>query len=56
MENVNFGLCIYRNDGVRCYGVNTITDDISKKVLDSDSTVELEFEKLSYCREHIQRM
>ena len=46
MENVNFGLCIYRNDGVRCYGVNTITDDISKKVLDSDSTVELEFEKI----------
>lgn len=46
LENTNFGLCIYRNDGVRCYGVNTITDDMHKTVLDSEGTIRLKFENI----------
>lgn len=42
----NFGLCIYRNDGVRCYGINTRSDDMYKEQVNEDGEVSLIFEHL----------
>lgn len=46
IEKADFGLCIYRNDGVRCYGINTRSDDMPRKEVSEDGEVCLTFEHL----------
>lgn len=46
IRKADFGLCIYRNDGVRCYGINTRSDDMPKKKLNEDGEICLTFNHL----------
>lgn len=46
IPKADFGLCIYRNDGVRCYGINTRSDDMPQKKISEDGEVQLLFEHL----------
>lgn len=41
-----FGLCILRNDGVRCYGINTRAEGLEHKVLEEDGAVTMSFPKI----------
>lgn len=41
-----FGLCIIRNDGVRCYGINSKSDQVPMKLLEEDGEVYMVFEDL----------
>lgn len=46
VDKAVFGLCIIRNDGVRCYGINTRSDEIPMKRLEEDGEVFMVFENL----------
>lgn len=46
VEKAVFGLCIIRNDGVRCYGINSKSDQIPMKRLEEDGEVYMIFENL----------
>jgi len=46
-ETVNqavFGLCVIRNDGVRCYGTNTRAENLAAKCIKKDGTVSMTFQ------------
>ena len=47
IDKAYFGLCIFRNDGVRCYGINTRAEGLEYKILDKDGKVSMIFPEIS---------
>ena len=45
IENASIGICIYRNDRVRCYGTNTKVDGIDEFKIDKNGLVEFMLEE-----------
>lgn len=43
IENVNIGIGIFRNDGLQCYGTNTLIDKVSNVILDVSGQVIVNF-------------
>lgn len=46
VDKAVFGLCIIRNDGVRCYGINSKSDEVPMKKLEKNGEVYMIFENL----------
>lgn len=47
IEDVAFGIAIYRTDGVSCYGTNTMIDKLDKLHLVCDGTMEFAIDALT---------
>lgn len=47
VENPVFGVAIFRNDGVYCYGVNTKVDNVRMTKLKKSGTIKLAYDSLS---------
>ncbi len=46
IKNASFGIGIFRNDGVQCYGTNTVIDQLQEFDLDGIGTMTIKLEKL----------
>lgn len=46
VDEAIFGLCIYRNDGVRCFGINMKSDELHPIALEQNGTISLIFKNV----------